>query len=234
MQVIRRKSFSGAIVYGLLVVLLCCSTPLLAQQQSVRPGINDHYQNPDFKLWQRRFESAGREVFDMADEIVAALQLKPGMQVADIGAGTGLFSRRFAGKVGASGKVYAIDISKEFIDNIRRQAHQSGLKNIEAMINTDKSILLAANSIELAYVCDTYHHFEYPQAMLASIYQALKKHGRLVVIDFRKDPKISSSWVMDHVRANQQTVRQEIERAGFRYIKDEDILQGNYFMVFEK
>ncbi len=234
MRPAHSQSSKYGIAYLLLALLLSCSTVLMAEQQSVRPGINDHYQNPDFKLWQRRFESPGREVFDMADEIVAALHLKPGMQVADIGAGTGLFTRRFADKVGATGKVYAIDISKDFIANIVQQAKQSGVKNIEGIVNTDKSIQLAANTIELAYICDTYHHFEYPTAMLASIRQALKNNGRLVVIDFRKDPKLSNDWVMGHVRAEQSVVRREIEQAGFRYLKDETMLHGNYFMVFEK
>ena len=228
------QSSGKGIAYALMVLLLACSPYLAAEEQSVRPGINAHYQHPDFKLWQRRFESPGREVFDMAGEIVAALHLKPGMQVADIGAGTGLFTRRFAAQVGATGKVYAIDISKEFIANIVRQAKHSGVKNVEGIVNNDKSILLAANKIDLAYVCDTYHHFEYPHAMLASIHQALKKNGRLVVIDFRKDPKLNNAWVMGHVRADQQTVRREVEQAGFRHVKDENFLQGNYFMVFEK
>lgn len=234
MPLTHRNPVKQVVSYLLVLFTLCCSLSLHGDEQSVRPGINEHYQNPNFKIWQRRFESPGREVFDMADEIIDALQLKAGMQVADIGAGTGLFTRRFANRVGAQGKVYAVDISKEFVANILQQARQSGLKNIEGIVNTDKSIQLPANSIDLAYVCDTYHHFEYPRAMLVSIHQALKKGGRLVVIDFKKDPTVSSPWVMGHVRASQQTVRQEIEQAGFHHVADENILQGNYFMVFQK
>jgi len=234
MQQTTFKFSKNGILYSLIVFVLCFNLPLVAQEQSVSPGINDYYQNPDFELWQRRFESPGREVYDLADEIVDVLQLKPGMQVADIGAGTGLFTKRFAQQVGNNGKVYAIDISKEFIRNIVKQAEQSGLKNIEGIVNTDKSIKLAANTIDLAFVCDTYHHLEYPRAMLQSIYQALRKNGRLVVIDFLKDPQVSSRWVMGHVRANRLTARQEIEQAGFRFLKEEDLLQSNYFMVFKK
>lgn len=234
MQQLTYKFLKHGFIFSLFVFAACFNSQLIAQEQSVRPGINQHYQNPDFKVWQRRFESPGREVYDFADEIVDALHIKAGMQVADIGAGTGLFSRRFAKRVGDNGKVYAIDISKEFIRNIVRLANQSGLKNIQGVVNTDKSINLAANTIELAFLCDTYHHFEYPQAMLQSIRQALKKDGRLVVIDFKKDPQVSSRWVMGHVRAGRLSVRQEIEQAGFRYVKDEDFLHNNFFMVFEK
>lgn len=230
----ERSNSSVRLTGFILAILMAVASPLLVAEQSVRPGINDHYQHPDFRVWQRRFESPGREVFDMAEEIVDALHLKAGMQVADIGAGTGLFSRHFARRVGATGKVYAVDISKEFIRNIVAQANQAGLKNIQGIVNSAKTTGLANNSIELAFVCDTYHHFEYPQAMLKSIYGALRRNGRLAVIDFRKDPKVSSDWVLGHVRANRRTVKQEIERAGFQYMKDENMLQANYYMLFRK
>lgn len=216
------------------MLLLCWGVQIQAAEKSVRPGINDHYQNPDFSLWQRRFESPGREVFDMAEEIVDALNITPGMHIADIGAGTGLFTRQFAKRLKGNGRVYAVDISKVFVENILQQSQQAGLQNIKGIVNTDKSTGLSTNTIDLAFICDTYHHFEYPQAMLKSIYGALRTKGQLVVIDFRKDPRISSNWVMGHVRANRQTIKQEIEAAGFRYIRDEDMLQSNYFMVFEK
>ncbi len=222
------------IIHLILLLLLCGAAQIQAEEQSVRPGINDYYQDPDFSVWQRRFESPGREVFDMADDIVDALNIKPGMHIADIGAGTGLFTRRFARRLKGSGQVYAVDISKAFVANILRQSAKAGLKNVKGIVNSDKETGLERNSIDLAFVCDTYHHFEYPRAMLSSIHNALRKNGRLVIIDFRKDPAISSSWVMGHVRANRQTVRQEIEAAGFRYLRDEAFLQSNFFMVFQK
>lgn len=219
----------------MLAMLVLCSGPQIqAKEQSVRPGINDHYQSPDFAVWQRRFESPGREVFDMADDIIDELKIRPDMHIADIGAGTGLFARRFARQLKGSGQVYAVDISREFIDNILRQSEKAGLKNIQGIVNSDKSIGLGKNTIDLAFVCDTYHHFEYPQSMLRSIYKALRKNGRLVVIDFRKDPAFSSAWVLGHVRANQQTVKKEIESAGFHFNRDVNMLQSNYFMVFHK
>jgi len=204
------------------------------EEQSVRPGVNDAYINPDFELWQRRFESTGREVYDQREAITKALNITPDMKVADIGAGTGLFTRRFAKLLGKQGRVYAIDISKTFVEHILEQAKQSGLNNVVGIVNTDKDIKLTNDILDLAFVCDTYHHFEYPRAMLKSIYQALKKNGRLVVIDYRKDPKTSSRWVMGHVRADRDTVQQEIELAGFKYVKDELALQHNFFMVFRK
>lgn len=220
---------------GLLLLLLILPAPvIIAEQESVRPGINEYYKNPDFDVWVSRFESEGREVFDQRKAIVKALALKPGMQIADIGAGTGLFTKEFAREVGFDGKVYAVDISKGFISNIERISKQLGLANITTIVNTPKSSGLSANSIDLAFTCDTYHHFEYPNAMLQSIYHALKKNGQLVVIDYRKQQGISSAWVMGHVRANQQTVVSEIEANGFKVEKTIELLTENYFLVFTK
>ena len=81
---------------------------------------------------------------------------------------------------------------------------------------------------------DTYHHFEYPQQTLASIHQALRSEGRVIIIDFRRDPRISSKWVMGHVRSNKAQVIQEIQAAGFRLVDDKPLMRTNYFLEFVK
>ena len=224
-----RKSYG----FFLLCLVFLTYTATLTAEQSVRPGINDYYQNPDYALWVERFETEGREVFDRRHDIIKAMDIRPGMHIADIGAGTGLYSRLFSRTVGTNGKVYAVDISAEFIRNIVKQAQERSLTNIVGVVSSDKDIKLEPDSIDLAFVCDTYHHFEFPQSMLSSIRKALKKDGRLVVLDFRKQQGISSDWVMGHVRANQATVKQEIRNAGFSYMQDFDFLSTNYFMVFK-
>src|SRR5262245_24843020 len=115
---------------ALSMVLLIPPTVLLGQEQSVNPGINKNYQPPDLADSIQRFESNGRDVFDHRQEIVTALSLKPGMTVADVGAGTGLFTRLFSPAVGTKGKVYAVDISKDFIDHIEKLARQQHMENI--------------------------------------------------------------------------------------------------------
>ena len=112
---------------------VCCSpflplaTVLLdAQEKSVRPGINKQYENPDFNENVRILEAENREVFSQRKEIVAACKLKPGMVVADIGAGTGLLTRLFAVEVGPKGRVYAVDIAKNFIERIEKDRPGSG------------------------------------------------------------------------------------------------------------
>lgn len=204
------------------------------KEQNVRPGINRHYENPNFTQWVMRFERPGREVFDKRHMIVAATEIKPGMVIADIGAGTGLFTRLFSPRVAPGGKVIAVDTSKIFIENILKRSRNQGLMNVEGIINTPKDTLLSEKSVDLAFVCDTYHHFEYPQSTLNSIYRALRPNGILQVIDFRKVPGLTSPWVMNHVRAGKQTVIKEIEAAGFKLIEEKEFLRTNYFLRFKK
>jgi ubiquinone/menaquinone biosynthesis C-methylase UbiE len=225
------KPFTAALYFLGLVLLL---TPLHADEQSIRPGVNQKYENPNWKQWVNTFERRGREVYEMRHAIVAATGVRPGMSVADIGAGTGLFTRLFAPAVTPEGKVYAVDISKTFIDNILRTCREQGLSNVEGIVNSPRDVGLPADSIDLAFITATYHHFEYPVSTLASIHRALRTGGKLVIIDFRRDPRISSKWVMKHVRGDKTTVIREIQAAGFHLLEDKPLLRTNYFLLFSK
>lgn len=215
-------------------LLLLLAGPVAGEEASVRPGINDHYQDPDYAHWVRVFESPGREIYTRRQEIVAALGLRPGQRVADIGSGTGLLSLPMAREVGPEGRVYMVDISENFVTNALARARAEGLNNLEGLVNEPRSSGLAAGSVELALVCDTYHHFEYPRSMLASLHRALNAGGELVIIDFRRQPGLSSPWVMGHVRAGREQVIAEVEAAGFRLLETPELLRLNYFLRFAK
>jgi len=219
---------------NLLVLILIFPIVLCAEEQNVRPGINQYYMDPDFERWQSIFESEGREVYDRRIAILNTLNLKAGHSIADIGAGTGLFSLLFSNAVGPNGKVYAVDISQEFVKNIQRRARENNLDNLIGVVNDQKNTKLAKDSIDIAFICDTYHHFEYPQSTMQSIHQALRPGGQVIIIDFRKQAGFSSSWVMGHVRANKETVIKEIEAQGFKFIEDKKILHSNYYLRFKK
>ncbi len=231
----RYKSICGLCFYTAVITVSLLFCPVgLSQEQSVRPGINRHYENPDFSEWVRRFENPGREVYDKRDSILTATGIAPGMVVADIGAGTGLFTRLFALEVGPRGRVLAVDISKGFIENILREARGRGFMNVQGIVNTPTSVSLPAESVDLAFICDTYHHFEYPNQTMRSIHRALRPGGTMIVIDFRKLAGLSTPWVMRHVRAGKETVIDEIENTGFELIEDRDLLRTNYFLRFRK
>src|ERR1019366_5473889 len=111
-------------------VALCFLAPFptTAQEKSVRPGINKPFENPDLKDFIKKFEGESREIAVSAKEIVAACKIKPGMVVADVGAGTGLFTRKFASEVGDKGKVYAVDIASTFLRHIEKTCEDAKIK----------------------------------------------------------------------------------------------------------
>ncbi|MBL9077592.1 MAG: methyltransferase domain-containing protein [Planctomycetes bacterium] len=215
------------------------ATPAAATETtSVKPGINDDFLDPELDVgtFEQRFEGESREVFTQRARIAALLQLRPGMAVADVGAGTGLYTLMFAPKVGTTGRVYGIDIAPKFVEHIRRQAAARDLSQVEARLCSERSVDLPAASVDLVFVCDTYHHFEYPMATLASIHAALRPGGELVVLDFIREPGVSREWILGHVRAGEAVVRQEIEAAGFRFVRREatPFLHENYVLRFRR
>lgn len=210
--------------------------PVAAPETSTKPGINAEFLKPGVNLtqWVERFEREGREIYDHRHAIVRAAELRPGMVVADIGAGTGLFTPLLAEAVGPRGQVYAVDIVPEFLKHIAARAAAAGHRNVRPVLCTERSVELPSNSIDLAFLCDTYHHFEYPRSTLASLRRALRPGGALVLVEFRRIPGQSSDWVMNHVRAGQDVFTQEIEAAGFVRVKEVDLLKENYLLRFRK
>jgi len=231
------QRFHGRVVLGfvlILTVLVTAPRPGTAQEKSVRPGINKPFEKPDVKEFTGKFEVESREIFAKRQEIVAACKLKPGMTVADIGAGTGLFTRLFAKEVGPSGKVFAVDIAPQFIEHIEKTCKAQDLKNVVGIVCKQDSTELPANSIDLAFICDTYHHFEFPFKTMASIHRAVRPGGQVVLVDFHRIKGKSSEWVLNHVRAGQEVFTKEILAAGFRQVREEKFLKENYLVRFEK
>jgi precorrin-6B methylase 2 len=217
------------------VYLLGVAPMAMAQDKSVRPGVNDTFKDPDLKQFQERFETESREIYAKRKEILAACKVTPGMSVADVGAGTGLFTRAFAQAVGKEGSVIAVDISKTFLDHIAKSSRDEGMTQVMTVEATAESSNLPADSVDLVFICDTYHHFEFPIKTMQSIQKALKQGGRVVMIDFKRIEGESTEWVMSHVRAGQEVFESEVEQSGFRKVGQiDDVLKENYLLVFEK
>ncbi|MCA9000422.1 MAG: methyltransferase domain-containing protein [Planctomycetes bacterium] len=225
-----------------LLLFSCSSTPDTNPQpperSAVPEGINDNFLDPnlDLEVWKDRWEVESREVYAAREGLVAALGLKPGERVADVGAGTGLYMVPFSESVGSEGIVYEADISPRFIEHLEERKSAEGLRNVRVHASTETSLNLPSDSIDAAFVCDTYHHFEYHKSMLASLRNALSRGGRLMIVDFERIPGVSREWVMGHVRAGKEQVRAEIEEAGFAFDREVDLpeLEENYCMVFIK
>ena len=217
---------------GFLAILFV--GPILGQEASVNPGINDSFVDPDPRKFVERFEKEGREVYDNREKIVEELGLKPGMTVADVGSGTGLFTRLMAPAVGKKGKVYAVDIARAFVTHTLLSCRARGFTQVEGIVCTTDDAKLPPASVDVIFICDTYHHFEYPQKTMASLRRALKPGGRLFVLDFERIEGVSSDWILGHVRAGKEVFRAEIEEAGFALVEERDLFEQNYFLCFRR
>jgi ubiquinone/menaquinone biosynthesis C-methylase UbiE len=210
--------------------------PKAQARKKVDPAINDQFRKANVKEFIKRFESADREVFVKRREITRALLIKPGMAVADIGAGTGLFTRLFADEVGPKGKVYAVDVSKEFLDHIAAEARRAGRSQVVTLRGSQDSTNLPPECVDLAFLCDVYHHLEHHEKILASIHRALKPGGALVLVEFDRVEGKSSEFVLKHIRASQSEFRAEIEAAGFQSLAraKTPVLKENFVARFRK
>ena len=201
-------------------------------------GINDKFKSPDLDIdeWLQRFEVESREVYAARKDVLKACAIEPGERIADVGAGTGFYSRLFAKATGWDGWVYSVDIAPRFLEHIAARATADGIENLTTVLGTDVSIRLPPESVDLVFICDTYHHFESPQQSLTSIYRALKPGGRLVLIDFNRIPGVSRDFLIGHVRAGKETFQAEVIDAGFKFIEEVEIesFDENYLLRFSK
>lgn len=226
---------------ALFAAALGCASHDAAPAQheaSVKPGINDSFLDPnlDIDAAVQRFEVESREIARHHMRIVEAMDLEPGDRIVDIGAGTGLFLEPFAGAVGESGVVYAIDISEPFVEHMRERAASLGLDQVRTQLCSEDSIDLPRASVDVAFACDVYHHFEYPTATLASIHSALVPGGEFFVVDFDRIPGVTPAWLLNHVRAGQEVFTAEIVAAGFELVEEIEIdgLTENYMLRFRR
>ncbi|MBL8969982.1 MAG: class I SAM-dependent methyltransferase [Myxococcales bacterium] len=204
--------------------------PRLAETTSNNPGINAPYRARDAATrWSRTFERDGREVHDHRAQIVRTLDLRPGMAIADVGAGTGLFTLEFAAAVGPTGTVYAVDLIPAFLAHIRARVAQAGHTHVQLVQANDRSAELPPASVDLIFMSDAYHHLEYPQHVLASLRQALRPGGSLWLIDFQREAN-SPAWLRRHVRAGKAQVLRELDLAGFELVAEPPLLHENYVL----
>ncbi len=207
----------------------------IAQEQSVKPGINDNFKDPNVEFYVNLFEGESRAIFKHRNAIVEALDLEPGMDVADVGAGTGFFSRMMSYKVGPNGTVYAVDIAEDFIDHIAELSQKEEITNIKASVCSERSVDLPENSIDLAFICDVYHHFEFPVDSMASIHKALRPAGRVVIVDFERVGGVSRDWTLNHVRCGKGTVTDEVKDSGFDFVEEVDLgMDEQWMRIYRK
>src|SRR6187549_2418124 len=176
--------------------------------------------------WLERPE---REDEEAPSKALDALELKPGMVIADIGAGSGYYSTRIAKRVGPTGRVYATDIQQGMIDILDRRIKSEGLTNITTVLGGMDDPRLPAASIDLAIMVDVYHELQQPQVFLQRLKETFKPNGRLVLLEFRKeDPKVP---ILEVHKMSVAEVKQETEAEGFVLDKVIDVLPWQHIIV---
>jgi predicted methyltransferase len=166
-----------------------------------------------------------------AQAILAALDLKPGMAVADLGTGAGALLPALSSAVGPAGKVFAEDIFQDFLDAAKTK--NGALANVSWVLGTDRDPRLPASSADAAVTVDAYHHWDYPAEMLSSVRRALKPGGRFLVADYYRRPGAmpSGSDVMQHIRLDRDDVVREVESNGFRLLSAADTVPGKQYLA---
>lgn len=179
--------------------------------------------------WLERPE---REKEERPDKALDALRIKPGMIVADIGAGTGYMSLRLARRVGPSGKVYANDIQPEMLELLRENARAAHLGNIQTVLGTETDPKLPRDALDLVLLVDVYHELSEPQKMLQKIRESLQPGGRLVLLEYRKeDPRIP---IRPEHKMSVAEVKAELEPEGFRLASVIETLPRQHILILTK
>jgi ubiquinone/menaquinone biosynthesis C-methylase UbiE len=173
-----------------------------------------------------------REQEEQPEEMLKALDLQPGMTVADVGAGVGYTSMRIAKHVGPKGTVLATDLQPQMIQMLRDNMRQAGVANVKAILCTPADPKLPTDKVDLALMVDVYHECSNPVATLKGIRKSLKSSGRLVLVEFRaEDPNVP---IKPEHKMTVAQVRKEIEPQGYTFKEVKDFLPWQHIIIFEK
>ena len=185
----------------------------------------------DGAKWLERTE---REEEERLTLLIRSLELKPGMVVADIGAGSGVISVLMAERVLPGGKVIAVDVQQEMLDRLRDNLKKLKITNVEPLKGTQKTTQLKPSSVDLVIMVDVYHELEHPYEMLLDIAKSLKPGGRCVFVEYRKeDPDVPIKPV--HKMAEEQVKKEAAApEFGLKWSKTIGVLPRQHIIVFEK
>jgi SAM-dependent methyltransferase len=179
--------------------------------------------------WLERPE---REKEERPDLLLAALMLKPGQAVADIGAGSGYYTRRLAGLVGESGVVYAVDIQPEMLELLDRKMAEAKIHNVKPVLGTITDAKLPRASVDLVLMVDVYHEFDHPYEMMLGLCAALKPGGRVVFVEFRgEDPKVPIKRLHKMTEAQ---VRKEMAAMPLEWVRTDEAMPRQHIIIFQR
>jgi len=186
--------------------------------------------------WVTTLEGPQRVATQKIDEVLSKLALKPGMVVADIGAGSGLFSRPLAKAVAPAGKVYAVDVQQDLLDHINKRDKDENIRNIQTVLGEFNDPKLPARDVDLAFINDVLHHIQNRAVYLKALGGYIKANGRIVIIEMNKNDPNTPHKSQPELLVGREEIQQWMSDAGFKLVQEHpDLFPGTkWFLVFGK
>jgi cyclopropane fatty-acyl-phospholipid synthase-like methyltransferase len=214
---------------GRRIFLASLTLPLAAAITAAQQPSQQPYRQPEAQQYIKILEDPHRIERLKPAEIVKTLNLHPGQVVADIGSGSGLFTRPLAKAVQPGGHIYAVDIDPDLLRHVQKTSRAAGITNITTVLAPEESPALPAASLDAVLICDTLHHIARRPEYLANLRSSLKPGGRVAIIDFKDE------WPAGH-----ESMRFELEdldrwtaSAGYTKVAEFDTVEGNFFRVYQ-
>ena len=205
---LRRAKPFGAAALAALVILAGCTT-----------------------LKKCAYEGFGRDGWQQPEKVVQSLAIKPGDRIADLGSGGGYFTFRLSRAVGPTGKVYAVDVDKDMLEDLAERAKKDGYGNIEKILAKYDDPSLPESGVDLIFTSNVYHHIEARAKYFADAAKYLRPGGRVAVVDF--DGRHWSATFVGHTTPV-ELIKKEMDEAGYRLEREFDFLDRQSFLVFSK
>lgn len=181
----------------------------------------------DFKRWA--YARGNRDAWQQTDRVVQSLELVPGDRVADLGSGGGYFTFHLANAVGENGRVFAVDVDPAMNEALLVDLKERGASNVEVVLAANDDPKLPPASVDLVFTSNTYHHIESRVAYFTGLAEALSERGRVAIIDFKPE-----GFFQKRHATQAETIRSEMESAGYVVAEDFDYLERQSFQVFER
>jgi ubiquinone/menaquinone biosynthesis C-methylase UbiE len=219
--------------------LIRCLVPLVALSlhAQVAGQANSGYQTEQQRQnVAKTLADPARDEKQKPGELIRAMGLQPGMAVADIGTGVGYMLPFLSRRVGAEGKVIAEDIFDDFLAAAKQHAKDLNLANVTFIKGGETDPKLPEGALDIVLALDVYHHFDYPEKMLAAIHKSLKPDGKLVIVEYYKRPEaMAGGRAVTHIRIDMPDVIKEIEANHFHLLSEkEHIPSSQYMLVLRK
>jgi predicted methyltransferase len=235
----RRPQFTSSTpprwAWPLILLILACGAPVPSNGQATAPTAQAVPKREPANLlsWEHAdwLEREGRAETDKPELVIQAMDIQAGMTVAEIGAGTGFFSRRLARATGPAGKIYAEDIQPQMLDLLKKNIAKENLANVIPVLGTETDPKLPAGAIDRILLVDVYHEFQKPEPMLAAIRASLAPGGTVTLVEYRLEGDTAAHINVRH-RMSVEQVLAEWSRAGFLLLNQIETLPSQHLFIF--